>query len=101
MDDLESIQSILAWRDAKGTQVGLTNVDKKLLKMQKSAQEVIVAAAVKNNYSVIKLLYADGYRIFGADKLDQRKKFFLRGIQPNIFIFSIYYFNLLVKCSYK
>ncbi len=51
-------------------------MDKKLLKMQRRAQEVIVAAAVKNNYSIVKLLYADGYRIsFKEDK----KEFFSDG----------------------
>ena len=63
LDDLESIQAILAWRDAKAVQISLGDVEKKLLKLQKKAQEVIVAAAVKNNYSIIKLLYNDGYKI--------------------------------------
>ena len=46
-------------------------MDKKLLKMQRKAQEVILAAAVKNNYSIVKLLHADGYRIFvEGDKKD-------------------------------
>ncbi len=69
-------QSVLAWRDAKGTKLGLTEVDKKLLKMQRRAQEVIVAAAVKNNYSIVKLLHADGYRISFEE---ERKDFFCDG----------------------
>ena len=39
-------------------------MDKKLLKLHRKAQEVIVAASVRNNYSVVKILYADGYKIF-------------------------------------
>ncbi len=48
--------------------MGLTDVDKKLLKMTRKAQEVIVAAAVKNNYSIVKLLFADGYRVNAGKK---------------------------------
>ena len=38
LDDLESIEGILSWRDLKAKEIGLTEVDKKLLMMQKKAQ---------------------------------------------------------------
>ncbi len=38
LDDLESIEGILSWRDMKAKEIGLTDVDKKLLMMQKKAQ---------------------------------------------------------------
>ncbi len=55
-------------------------MDKKLLKMQRKAQEVILAAAVKNNYSIVKLLHADGYRIFVEG---DKKDFFSDGKEAN------------------
>ena len=74
LDDFEAVQSILAWRDLRASDLGLTEVDKKLLKMQKRAQEVIVAAAVKNNYTIVKLLFTDGYKII--DRCGQGSKNF-------------------------
>ena len=38
LDDLESIEGILSWRDVKAKEIGLNDVDKKLLMMQKKAQ---------------------------------------------------------------
>ncbi len=38
LDDLESIEGILSWRDLKAKEIGLTDVDKRLLMMQKKAQ---------------------------------------------------------------
>ena len=38
MNDLESLESILSWRDAKSRQLGLTDVDKRLLKLQKAVR---------------------------------------------------------------
>ena len=35
MNDLESIEAILSWRDFKARQIGLKEVDKELLKMRK------------------------------------------------------------------
>jgi hypothetical protein len=52
----------------------LTDVDKKLLKMQKKAQEVIIGAAVKNNYAIVKHLVGDGYKIF--EQFDNVEDFF-------------------------
>jgi len=34
----ESIEGILSWRDMKAKEIGLTEVDKRLLMMQKKAQ---------------------------------------------------------------
>lgn len=52
-------------------------MDKKLLKLQRKAQEVIVAASVKNSYQIVKLLFADGYKIF--DKFTSDKEFYPDG----------------------
>jgi hypothetical protein len=41
LDDLESIEGILSWRDLKAKEIGLTEVDKKLLMMQKKAQVAV------------------------------------------------------------
>ena len=41
LDDLESIEGILSWRDVKAKEIGLTDVDKKLLMMQKKAQVML------------------------------------------------------------
>ena len=64
LDDLESIEAILAWRNIKASEMGITEVDRRLLRMQKNAQEVIICAAIKNNYSIVKMLHSDGYKIF-------------------------------------
>ena len=61
-------------------------MDKKLLKLQRKAQEVIIAASVKNNYQIVKLLYADGYKIF--DKFTNEKEFYPDG-EAEMFFKSI------------
>ena len=48
-----------------------------MLKLQRKAQEVIVAACVKNSYQIVKLLYADGYKIF--EKFGNEKEFYPDG----------------------
>ena len=55
LDDLESIEAILAWRNIKASEMGITEVDRRLLRMQKNAQEVIICAAIKNNYNIVKM----------------------------------------------
>ena len=47
-----------------------------------NVQEVIMAAAIRNNYSIVKVLFADGYKIF--DKLADDRFFFSSGEHPNI-----------------
>ena len=41
-----------------------------------------MAAAIRNNYSIVKVLFADGYKIF--DKLADDRFFFSSGEHPNI-----------------
>ena len=77
LDDLESIEAILAWRNIKASEMGITEVDRRLLRMQKNAQEVIICAAIKNNYSIVKILHSDGYKIF--DKMADDRFFFCNG----------------------
>ena len=93
MNDLESIEAILSWRDFKTRQIGLKEVDKILLKMQKKAQEVIINASMKNNFQIVKTLYSDGYKIL--DKMTDDRFFFSEG---NIIITSntrmIFYLNI-------
>ena len=77
MNDLESIEAILSWRDYKARQIGLKEVDKELLKMEKKAQEVMISAAVKNNFQIVRTLYSDGYKIL--DKMTDDRFFFSEG----------------------
>ena len=74
LDDLESIEAILTWRNIKAEEMNITDVDRRLLRMQKVAQEVIISAAIKNNYNVVKILHSDGYKIF--DKMADDRFFF-------------------------
>ena len=41
----------------------MTEVDQKLLRMQDKAQEVIIMAAIRSCYPIVKVLRADGYKI--------------------------------------
>ena len=77
INDLESIEAILSWRDCKARQIGLKEVDKELLKMEKKAQEVMINAAEKNNFQIVRMLYSDGYRIL--DKITDDRFFFSEG----------------------
>ena len=77
MNDLESIEAILSWRDFKARQIGLKEVDKELLKMEKKAQEVMISASVKNNFPIVRTLYSDGYKIL--DKMTDDRFFFSEG----------------------
>ena len=43
--------------------IGVTEVDQKLLRMQDKAQEVIIMAAIRSCYPIVKVLRADGYKI--------------------------------------
>ena len=74
LDDLDSIEGILSWRNVKAKAIGLTDVDRKLLRMQKKAQEVIITAAIRSNYPIVKILHSDGYKIF--DKMADDRFFF-------------------------
>ena len=47
----------------KAKAIGLTEVDRKLLRMQKKAQEVIITAAIRSNYPIVKILHSDGYKV--------------------------------------
>jgi hypothetical protein len=78
VDDLDSIECILSWRDVKAGEIGLTDVDKKLLRMQRKAQEVIITAAIRSSYPIVKVLHANGYKIF--DKMADDRFFFSEGI---------------------
>ena len=77
INDLESIEAILSWRDIKARQIGLKEVDKELLKMEKKAQEVMINAAEKNNFQIVRTLYSDGYKIL--DKITDDRFFFSEG----------------------
>ena len=79
LDDLESIEAILAWRNIKASEMGITEVDRRLLRMQKNAQEVIICAAIKNNYSIVKMLHSDGYKIFDKMAEVSDRFFFCNG----------------------
>lgn len=78
LDDIESIEAVLTWRDLKTRQIGLTDVDNRLLKMQRKAQEVIITASIKNNFPVVRILHKDGYKIF--DKMVDDRFFFTQGV---------------------
>ena len=41
----------------------MTEVDQKLLRMHDKAQEVIIMAAIRSCYPIVKVLRADGYKI--------------------------------------
>ncbi len=45
--------------------------------MQRKAQEVIITAAIKSSYPIVKVLHADGYKIF--DKMADDRFFFSEG----------------------
>ena len=62
------------WTLPKAKAIGLTDVDRKLLRMQKKAQEVIITAAIRSNYPIVKILHSDGYKIF--DKMADDRFFF-------------------------
>ena len=87
MNDLESIEAILSWRDLKARQIGLKDVDKMLLKMQKKAQEVIINAAIKNNFQIVRTLFADGYKIM--DKMADDRFFFSGGSIHEKYLFLL------------
>ena len=84
LDDLESIEAILAWRNIKASEMGITEVDRRLLRMQKNAQEVIICAAIKNNYSIVKMLHSDGYKIFDKMAEVSDRFFFCNGWSQNL-----------------
>ena len=52
LDDLDSIEGVLSWRTVKAREIGLTEVDRRLLRMQKTAQDVIITAAIRNSYPI-------------------------------------------------
>jgi hypothetical protein len=47
-----------------------------------STQEVIMTAAIRNNYSIVKVLHGDGYRIF--EKLADDRFFFSEGLKNTL-----------------
>ncbi|XP_040569194.1 short transient receptor potential channel 5 [Lepeophtheirus salmonis] len=63
-EDLQSIRSILEWRELTAVRVGFSKLEQKLLKMNKESQEVIITAAILDNFEVVKVLYLAGYRIY-------------------------------------
>ena len=91
MNDLESIEAILSWRDFKARQIGLKEVDKELLKMEKKAQEVMISASVKNNFPIVRTLYSDGYKIL--DKMTDDRFFFSEGNKRTFLVLKSLYIS--------
>ena len=63
LDDLETIISVLEWRNDLAGDMKLSHVDLKLTRYQKRAMTLMVTACIRNNFAVVQVLYNDGYRV--------------------------------------
>ena len=70
----------------------MTEVDQKLLRMQDKAQEVIIMAAIRSCYPIVKVLRADGYKII--DKVADERFIFDDPEVSSFFLVSFHYLSL-------